>query len=94
MIARLIHLGSWFLLGSVAFTCIGWIATIDSVCFTLVCAVLAFVLIAYGLCWLLDDAIYRVIRVDELDYKAGLIAFGAAALIGVSVAVCIGRNGL
>lgn len=93
MIARLIHLGSWFLLGSVAFTCIGWIATIDPVCFTLISALLAFVLIAYGLCWLLDDAIYRVIRVDELDYKAGLIAFGAAGLIGIAIAIFVGRNG-
>jgi hypothetical protein len=92
--ARGLYLLSWFLTGCIAFSCIGWLGTIDESLRILMSALLALLLITYGLCWLLDDAVYQTLRLDELDYKAGLIGFGAAAALGLTIAYLVGRMSL
>lgn len=79
--ARAAHLGAWFLTGCVASSLLGWMATLPVLSSSVV-TLYILLFIAWAVAWMLDDAVIPFLRVDLLTYRAGLLGFLIAFIIG------------
>lgn len=89
--ARILNLVSWFLLGSVSFTLLGWVGLLDP--HTRLLSGVIFLLFStlYLIAWICDDAISQYLRIDDLQYKGTLLAIGIFAFIGLACALLMER---
>lgn len=83
--ARAAHLIHWFLLGCVATSSVNWFAAQLPQHIGAIVASNLIVLLIWGLCWLVDDGLIKMVRLDPIIYYTILISWGIAHLIGLGI---------
>jgi hypothetical protein len=85
---RAIHLANYFMAGCIAFSLLGWVASLHPHAFRAVLCLLAATAIIWCLSWLLDFSLSSVLKITVADLQAYLIASGAMFLVGLGVFLC------
>lgn len=82
------YLTNYFVAGCIAFSLLGWVASLHPVAFQAVLCLLATIAIVWGLCWLLDFSLSKLLKVSVADLQALLVSGLAMLLIGLGVFLC------
>ncbi|MEG4272620.1 MULTISPECIES: hypothetical protein [unclassified Microcoleus] len=85
---KAMYLANYFVVGCVAFSLLGWIASLHSMAMKAVSFLLAAIAIAWGLSWLLDYSLSKLLKISVADLQAVLIGGLAMLLIGLGVFLC------
>ena len=85
---RAIQLANYFLSGCIAFSLLGWVASLHPIAFQAVLCLLAATAIIWCLSWLLDFSLSSALKISVSDLQAYLIAVGAMFLVGLGVFLC------
>jgi hypothetical protein len=85
---RAVHLANYFVAGCIAFSLLGWIASLHPIAFQAVLCLLAATAITWCLSWLLDFSLSSALKISVSDLQAYLIAAGAMFLVGLGVFLC------
>jgi hypothetical protein len=85
---RAIHLANYFVAGCIAFSLLGWVASLHPMVFQAVLCLLAAIACAWGLSWLLDFSLSKLLKISVADLQAILISGLAMLLIGLGVFLC------
>jgi len=85
---RAIHLANYFVAGCIAFSLLGWVASLHPYAFRAVLCFLVAIACAWGLSWLLDFSLSKLLKISVADLQAILISGLAMLLIGLGVFLC------
>jgi len=85
---RAMYLANFFLSGCIAFSLLGWVASLHPHAFRAVLCWLAATAIIWCLSWLLDFSLSSALKISVSDLQAYLIAAGAMFLVGLGVFLC------
>ena len=85
---RAIHLANYFVAGCIASSFLGWVASLHPMTFRAVLCLLAAIVIAWGLSWLLDFSLSKLLKISVADLQALLIGGFAMLSIGLGVFLC------
>jgi hypothetical protein len=85
---RAVYLANYFIAGCIAFSLLGWVASLHPIAFRAVLCLLAAIAIIWCLSWLLDFSLSSALKVSVSDLQAYLIAAGAMFLVGLGVFLC------
>jgi hypothetical protein len=85
---RAMYLANYFLSGCIAFSLLGWIASLHPIALRAVLCLLAVTAIIWCLSWLLDFSLSSALKISVSDLQAYLIAAGAMFLVGLGVFLC------
>jgi hypothetical protein len=85
---RAIYLANYFVAGCIASSFLGWVASLHPMAFRAVLCLLAAIAIAWGLSWLLDFSLSKLLKISVADLQALLIGGFAMLLIGLGVFLC------
>jgi hypothetical protein len=85
---RAVHLGNYFIAGCIAFSLLGWVASLHPIAFRAVLCFLAAIAISWGLSWLLDFSLSKLLKISVTDFQALLISGLAMMLVGLGVFLC------
>lgn len=85
---RAAYLANYFIAGCAASSLLGWIASTSPMAAKAIAFLAAAAFILWGLCWLLDFSIARLLKVSVQNLQAGLLAGLAMATIGAGVFLC------
>jgi hypothetical protein len=85
---RAVYLANYFVGGCIAFSLLGWVASLHSIAFRAVLCLLAATAIIWCLSWLLDFSLSSALKITVADLQAHLIATGAMFLVGLGVYLC------
>ena len=85
---RAIHLANYFVAGCIAFSLLGWVASLYPYAFRAVLCLLAAIACGWVLSWLLDFSLSKLLNISVADLQALLIAGFVMLLIGLGVFLC------
>jgi hypothetical protein len=85
---RVVYLANYLVAGCIAFSLLGWIASLHPIAFRAVLCLLAATAIIWCLSWLLDFSLSSALKISVSDLQAHLIAAGAMFLVGLGVYLC------
>jgi hypothetical protein len=85
---RAVYLANYFIAGCIAFSLLGWVASLHPIAFRAVLCLLAVTAIIWSLSWLLDFSLSSVLKITVADLQAYLIATGAMFIVGLGVFLC------
>jgi hypothetical protein len=85
---RAVYLANYFIAGCIAFSLLGWLASLHPMAFQSVLCLLAAIGIVWGLSWLLDFSLSKLLKISVVDLQALLISGLAMLLIGLGVFLC------
>jgi hypothetical protein len=85
---RAMYLANYFLSGCIAFSLLGWVASLHPITFRAVLCLLAAIAIGWGLSWLLDFSLSKLLKISVADLQALLISGLGMVLIGLGVFLC------
>jgi hypothetical protein len=85
---RAMYLANYFIAGCIAASFLGWVASLHLMAFRAVLCLLAAIAIAWGLSWLLDFSLSKLLNISVADLQALLISGLAMLLIGLGVFLC------
>ena len=85
---RAVYLANYFVAGCIAFSLLGWVASLHPIAFRAVLGLLAATAIIWCLSWLLDFSLSSALKISVSDLQAYLIAAGAMFLVGLGVYLC------
>jgi hypothetical protein len=85
---RAMYLANYFVAGCIASSFLGWIASLHPMTFRAVLCLLAAIAIGWGLSWLLDFSLSKLLNISMADLQALLICGLAMLLIGLGVFLC------
>jgi len=85
---RAVHLANYFIAGCIAFSLLGWVASLHPIAFRAVLCLLAATAITWCLSWLLDFSLSSALKISVRDLQAYLIAASAMFLVGLGVYLC------
>jgi len=85
---RAVYLANYFIAGCIAFSLLGWVASLHPIAFRAVLCVVAATAIIWCLSWLLDFSLSSALKISVRDLQAYLIAGGAMFLVGLGVYLC------
>ncbi|MEG4499225.1 hypothetical protein QUB05_19375 [Microcoleus sp. F10-C6] len=85
---KAMYLANYFVAGCVAFSLLGWIASLHPMATKAVLFLLVAIAIAWGLSWLLDYSLSKWLKISVADLQALLIGGLAMLLIGLGVFLC------
>jgi len=85
---RAMYLANYFVAGCIASSFLGWVASLHPMTFRAVLCLLAAIAIAWGLGWLLDFSLSKLLNISVADLQALLIGGLAMLLIGLGVFLC------
>jgi hypothetical protein len=85
---RAMYLGNYFVAGCIAFSLLGWVASLHPIAFQAVLCLLAATAIIWCLSWLLDFSLSSAFKISVSNLQAYLIATGAMFLVGLGVYLC------
>lgn len=80
--AKALYLCGLFLMGCIASSLVAWFGSLHPGNKRVAIALYTLVLIAWGLCWLLDDALAPWFKVPHLNYYGFLVGFGVSVVLG------------
>jgi hypothetical protein len=84
---RAVYLGNYFVAGCIAFSLLGWVASLHPYAFRAVLCFLAAIACAWSLSWLLDFSLSKL-KISVADLQALLIGGLAMLLVGLGVFLC------
>ena len=64
---RAVHLGNYFVAGCITFSLLGWVASLHPIAFRAALCFLAAIAIAWGLSWLLDFSLSKLLKISVAD---------------------------
>ena len=85
---RAMYLANYFVAGCIAFSLLGWVASLHPYAFRAVLCFLAAIAIAWGLSWLLDFSVSGWLKISVSNLQAFLLAALAMAIVGAGVFLC------
>jgi hypothetical protein len=85
---RAMYLANYFIAGCIASSFLGWVASLHPMTFRAVLCLLAAIAIAWGLSWLLNFSLSKLLKISVADLQALLIGGFAMLLIGLGVFLC------
>ena len=85
---RAMYLANYFVAGCIAFSLLGWVARLHPYAFRAVLCLLPAIACAWGLSWLLDFSLSKLLKISVADLQALLISGLAMLLIGLGVFLC------
>jgi len=85
---RAMYLANYFVAGCIAFSLLGWVASLHPITFRAVLCLLAVISICWGLSWLLDFSLSKLLKISVADLQALLISGLGMLLIGLGVFLC------
>ena len=85
---RAMYLANYFVAGCIAFSLLGWAASLHPYAFRAVLCLLTAIACAWGLSWLLDFSLSKLLKISVADLQALLISGLAMLLIGLGVFLC------
>jgi len=85
---RAMYLANYFIAGCIAFSLLGWVASLHPYAFRAVLCLLAVTAIIWSLSWLLDFSLSSALKITIVDLQAYLIATGAMFIVGLGVLLC------
>jgi hypothetical protein len=85
---RAVYLANYFIAGCIAFSLLGWVASLHPIAFRAVLCLLAASAIGWGLSWLLDFSLSKLLKISVETYKPFNISGLAMLLIGLGVFLC------
>jgi hypothetical protein len=85
---RAVYLANYFVAGCIAFSLLGWVATLHPIAFRAILCLLAATAIIWCLSWLLDFSLSSALKISVRDLQAYLISAGAMFLVGLGVYLC------
>jgi hypothetical protein len=85
---RAMYLANYFVAGCIAFSLLGWVASLHPYAFRAVLCLLAVTAIIWSLSWLLDFSLSSALKITIVDLQAYLIATGAMFIVGLGVFLC------
>ena len=85
---RAAYLANYFIAGCAASSLLGWIASTHPMAHKAILFLLAGTSIIWGLCWLLDYSLSKVLKIEVPSLQAILMASAAMLLIGMGVFLC------
>ncbi|MDJ0674385.1 MAG: hypothetical protein QNJ36_03115 [Calothrix sp. MO_167.B42] len=88
--AKLIHLGSYFLTGCIASSALGWVGLLHPALAAPVGIIYIVLLLLWLLAWITDDAVSAFLKLELKDYYAILIAIAVAVVFGGGASWLVG----
>jgi hypothetical protein len=85
---RAIHLANYFIAGCIAFSLLGWVASLHPTSFRAIAFLTAAAFVIWGLCWLLGYSVSSLLKISVSSLQAFLLAGLAAIAIGAGVFLC------
>ena len=85
---RAMYLANYFVAGCIAFSLLGWVASLHPIAFRAIAFLTAAAFTVWCLCWLLDFSLSSALKISVSDLQAYLIAAGAMFLVGLGVYLC------
>jgi hypothetical protein len=85
---RATYLANYFIAGCIAFSLLGWVASLHPYAFRAVLCLLVAITIGWVLSWLLDFSLSKLLKICVADLQALLIGSLAMLLIGLGVFLC------
>jgi hypothetical protein len=85
---RAAYLANYFIAGCAASSLLGWVASLHPIAFRAVLCLLAAIAICWGLSWLLDFSLSKLLKISVADFQALLISGLAMLFIGLGVFLC------
>ena len=85
---RAMYLANYFVAGCIASSFLGCVASLHPMTFRAVLCLLAAGAIAWGLSWLLDFSLSKLLNISVADLQALLVSGFAMLLIGLGVFLC------
>lgn len=85
---RAMYLANYFTAGCVAFSLLGWIASLHPMARKIVLCLLAAIALVWAICWLLDFSVSQWLKVSVPQLQALLVSGLAMLLIGMGVFLC------
>lgn len=85
---RAMYLANYFTAGCIAFSLLGWIASLHPMAMKIVLCLLAGVALVWAMCWLLDFSVSQWLKISVPQLQALLISGLAMLLIGMGVFLC------
>lgn len=85
---KAMHLLNLFVAGCIASSFLGWVAMQNPIAFRIISALLCSLVIAWGLCWILDDSLTAWLKVSPQNWQAVLLGSLAMLLVGLGVVLC------
>jgi hypothetical protein len=85
---RALYLANYFIAGCIAFSLLGWTASLHPMATKAIAFLLAAIAIAWGLSWLLDYSLSKLLKISVPDLQALLISTLAMLVIGLGVFLC------
>jgi len=80
---RAMYLANYFVAGCIAFSLLGWVASLH-----MITVLTAASFICWGLCWLLDFSVSGWLKISVQNLQAVLLAVLAMAIVGAGVFLC------
>jgi hypothetical protein len=85
---RAIHLANYFVAGCIAFSLLGWVASLHLIACRAIAFLTAAAFTVWGLCWLLDFSVSSLLKISVSSLQAFLLALLAAGALGAGVFLC------
>lgn len=85
---KAMYLANYFVAGCVAFSLLGWIASLHSMAFKAVLFLIVAIALLWVMSWLIDFSLSQLLKVSVPQLQALLIGGFAMLLIGLGVFVC------
>ena len=85
---RAMYLANYFVAGCIASSFLGWVASLHPMATKAIAFLATAMAIAWGLSWLLDYSLSKLLKISLADLQAILISVLAMLLIGGGVFFC------
>lgn len=85
---KAMYLANYFVAGCVAFSLLGWIASLHPMAFKAVLFLIVAIALLWVMSWLIDFSLSQLLKVSVPQLQALLIGGFAMLLIGLGVFVC------
>ena len=85
---RAVYLANYFIAGCIAFSLLGWIASLHPMAFRAIAFLLATAAVAWVMCWLLDYSLSQLLKISVPHLQALLVSSCTMILIGLGVFLC------
>jgi hypothetical protein len=85
---RAIHLANYFIAGCIAFSLLGWVASLHPTSFRAIAFLLAALGIVWTAAWLLDYSLSQFLKISIQQLQAVLVSVLAFLIIGLGVFLC------
>lgn len=85
---RAMCLVNYFTAGCIAFSLLGWVASLHPAARKIVLCLLAGIALVWAMCWLLDFSVSQWLKISVSQLQALLVSGLAMFLIGMGVFLC------